>query len=82
MKLNEQIDLIDFFRQVKACQGEVLFQTSEGDTLNLASTLSQYLFTSISGNQSYIRKGEVRCQNPEDYQRLKAFGKEEPADEQ
>lgn len=48
MKLKENADLPAFLRQVKKCGGDVFLETQEGDSLNLKSTLSQYIFVSLA----------------------------------
>ena len=49
MLLRQDIDTIKFLQKVKTCHDEVIFETTEGDRLNLTSTLSQYVFCSIAG---------------------------------
>ena len=53
MLLRQDIDIIKFLQQVKRCRDEVLFETTEGDRLNLTSTLSQYVFCSIASHPEY-----------------------------
>ena len=48
-KLKKDTDLAKFLIAVKACKNDVFFDSNEGDILNLASTLSQYVFCSIAG---------------------------------
>ena len=42
-RLSKEADLSSFIRQISACSGDVLFRTSQGDVLNLRSTLSAYV---------------------------------------
>lgn len=72
MKISADIDLAAFLTAVQNCRGEVLFCTSEGDKLNLKSTLSTYLFAAMAGNTSLLESGCVRCQFSEDEKRLAA----------
>lgn len=51
MNLEPDISLPDFFRAVHTCQGEVLFETPEGDRPNLKSVLSQFVFTTAVAGQ-------------------------------
>ena len=44
MHINPNINILNFLKQVQKCNGEVLFETSEGDRIALKSTLSQYIF--------------------------------------
>ena len=62
-----------FLIAVKACKNDVFFDSNEGDILNLASTLSQYVFCSIAGKESILENGSVRCVNEEDYSLLADF---------
>lgn len=43
MHINPNINILNFLKQVQKCNGEVLFETSEGDRIALKSTLSQYI---------------------------------------
>ena len=59
MNLKPDINLSEFFRAVHACQGEVLFETPEGDRLNLKSALSQYVFTAAVAGQFRALNGQL-----------------------
>ena len=54
MKLKENADLPAFLSQVKKCGGDVFLETQEGDSLNLKSTLSQYIFVSLGTTTGFI----------------------------
>ena len=43
MHLKANINIVEFLEQVKKCDGEVLYETPEGDRIALKSTLSQYI---------------------------------------
>lgn len=73
MKLKESADLIKFIKVTKKCRRDVFFCTKEGDRLNLRSTLSQYLFSLISGNQELLQNGKIECEEPADYQVLAEY---------
>lgn len=73
MHLKEEIDIMDFLAAVKKCEGEVLFQTEDGDSLNLKSLLSEYLFSMVASNRNYILSGQVVCRVEEDYRLLGEF---------
>lgn len=73
MHLLADCDISAFIAAVKKCDGDIFFKTSEGDSLNLKSMLSQYLFASISGNASFMAEGEVVCENPSDYEKLAEY---------
>ena len=70
MLLRQDIDIIKFLQQVKRCRDEVLFETTEGDRMNLTSTLSQYVFCSIASHPEYWTDSTITCKNTEDYQLL------------
>ena len=73
MKLKDGINYADFLDPVKKCNKDVLFETLDGDQLNLNSTLSRFLFSTVSGHDGIIRSGTVRCQCEEDKEILKEF---------
>lgn len=70
MQLKASANLIQFLDGVKKCSGEVTFNTSEGDILNLKSLLSQYLFAAMVGNEKLLTTGKILCENPDDYRFL------------
>ncbi len=55
-KLKKDTDLAKFLIAVKACKNDVFFDSNEGDILNLASTLSQYVFLLHCRKRKYIGK--------------------------
>ncbi|MGN0998445.1 MAG: hypothetical protein ACI4PO_02710 [Faecousia sp.] len=71
--LKKDADLIEFRNTVKKCAGDVLFETGDGDSLNLKSVLSDFLFSMMSANQTYILSGHVVCQAESDYQIMDEF---------
>lgn len=73
MHLKEEINILDFLTVVKKCRGEVLFETEDGDSLNLKSLLSEYLFSMVASNRNYILSGQVVCRMEEDYELLEEF---------
>ena len=73
MKLKENTDLIAFIKAIKKCRRDVFFYTGEGDRLNLKSTLSQYLFSVLTGNKELLQNGKIECQEPSDYQMLEDY---------
>lgn len=58
---------------VKTCKGNVFFRTKEGDSLNLNSLLSQFIFTSIVCDEHFLASGEIYCENAEDYHTLENY---------
>lgn len=73
MKLRKDINAIDFIKMIKKCENEVLFQTPEGDSLNLKSLLSQYIFASILENPELIESGKIVCNSKKDSMLLFQF---------
>lgn len=58
MRLKADVSTVDFIRSVEKCSGEVLFETAEGDWLNLKSQLSKYLFLVAVNAPGSISLGE------------------------
>lgn len=81
MKLKEGIDYAKFLDIVKKCSRDVLFETLDGDQLNLNSTLSRFLFSTVSGHEGIIRSGTVKCQCEADKEMLKEFITDEQSGE-
>ena len=44
MKLKADVSLPEFLRKANLCEGDVFFETPEGDCLNIKSQLSKYVF--------------------------------------
>ena len=74
--LKKGADLLAFQNAVKLCVGDVLFETDDGDSLNLKSVLSNFLFSMMSANQTYILSGHVVCLAEQDYLKLEAYSVE------
>lgn len=74
MKLKKNVSTTDFINCVDRCAGEVLFETLEGDRLNLKSQLSKYLFLVAVNSSNAIRLGDgaILC-DPEDFEILKEY---------
>lgn len=73
MKLKKDADIAKFLIAVKSCEGDVFFESSEGDVLNLASTLSQYVFCSVAAQPSFLDNGMIRCNEDADYEALAQY---------
>ena len=73
MKLREDTDLIGFIKTIKKCRQDVFFCTTEGDRLNLKSTLTQYLFSTLSSNGEFLQSGNIECGESSDYQMLETY---------
>ena len=70
--LKPQINMVMFLRAVEGCNGEVCFESGEGDILNLKSQLSKYLFLTVTPDAEYLMRGKVSC-TPEDAAMLSDF---------
>ena len=71
-KLKTGVDMLRFLNSVNKCTSDVLFQTSEGDCLNLKSTLSQYVFSLIDADDDLLKEGNVVCSDS-DYIIIKEY---------
>jgi len=73
MKLKENINYSEFFRTVQTCEGEVLLVTSEGDQLNLKSTLSQFVFAAAVRGSLTLKGALLKLEVSSDQQLLSAY---------
>lgn len=73
MRLKRDADTLAFLNAVLTCAGEVFFVTTQGDRLNLKSTLSCYLFSAVRGKGKLADQGEVLCADSRDYQQIQSF---------
>lgn len=73
MHLKANVNIMDFLKQVKKCEGEVLFETPEGDRIALKSTLSQYVFCTIASNPELLKNGLINFKHEEDKNLLLEF---------
>lgn len=61
MKLKPEIDLSAFLKTIQSCTNDVIFETDEGDRLNLKSTLSQFIFTAAVAARLPDIPGRICC---------------------
>lgn len=73
MKLKSNVNMLAFLEEVKKCDGEVCFESTEGDILNLKSLLSQYLFAALSRRTDLLSLGGITCTQPNDYEKLMPY---------
>ena len=73
MHINPNINILNFLKQVQKCNGEVLFDTSEGARIALKSPLSQYLFFTLVSTPELLQSGTIRFEQDEDIKLLKNF---------
>lgn len=71
--LKGNIEIMEFLEAVKRCRGDVLFQTAEGDSLNLKSQLSEYIFLASALTNDIIQRGEIIIENPADLDYIEKF---------
>lgn len=60
-KFKPQINIPEFLHRVNLCEEAVLFETSEGDRLNLQSQLSKYLFLTVGLDLQYLESCWISC---------------------
>lgn len=73
MTIKEYTDIPAFLSQVKSCSGDVFFKTDEGDSLNLKSVLSTYVFAVLMNTPELIQNGKVICEDERDYELLQPY---------
>lgn len=73
MNLRDNINMKDFFLQLRKCNDDVFYETTEGDILNLSSALSQYVFCSIAIQPENWITGTIRCTDEKDYEILEDY---------
>lgn len=75
MKLQTDTDIIAFLKAVDKCNGDVYFNSSEGDMLNLKSQLSKCLFLAVSSSskENILYHGKITCTNPVDQTNLSFY---------
>lgn len=76
MKLKHNINCAEFLRQARTCRGEVTFETSDGDILNLKSLLAEYVFLTLAtagSPRGIVENGSIICAEQTDYGVLSAF---------
>lgn len=73
MKLKENINPVDFLKQIRTCRSDVYLETEDEDRLNLKSVLSQYVFIVLAEQKEMLDKAKVVCEGEEDYQTLAEY---------
>ena len=73
MHIKTNTNIVNFLKQFQKCSAEVLFETPEGDCIALKSTLSQYIFCTISSNPELLQSGTVRFKKEADQKLLIDF---------
>ena len=61
MHLNPNIDINEFLKVVSTCKGDVLFETPEGDQMNLKSELCRFVFASGANvHRTLVRRDQLQ----------------------
>lgn len=76
--LKQEVNFHDFFKQIQQCSADVYYVTAQNDYLNLKSELSRYLFVSAAASKGILSDGQIRCKDPQDYEKLKEYLEENP----
>ena len=63
--LKPKIRMADFILAAGHCEGNVTFETRDGDVLNLKSELCKYIFLAVSLDSKYLESGKISC-SPQD----------------
>ena len=75
LPFNNTIDLKQFLDDVKKCENEVFFETTEGDKLALHSALSQFILYSICNQPQLSADALIRCFGEHDREILLPYTK-------
>ena len=70
MRLKVNADIPKFLTDVRRCSSEVYFETPDGDSLTLRSTLSQYIFCTLIDEPGILEKGTIRFSDESDKELL------------
>ncbi|MCD8190087.1 MAG: hypothetical protein LUD78_07690 [Clostridiales bacterium] len=74
-RLKEGINISELLKDAQKCKHDVYLETDDGDSLNLKSTLSQYVLVVLAGNKDVFRATELVCA-PEDEEKLSYYTEE------
>ncbi len=64
--LKEGADIVALIKKANECQGEVILVTSEGDKLNLKSTLSQYVCVAMVAKPEILVRSGIECEEADE----------------
>ena len=70
---NNTIDFKEFLEDVKKCENEVFFESTEGDKLALHSALSQFILYSICNQPQLSANALIRCFGEHDREILLSY---------
>lgn len=60
-RIREDADIMKLLGNVKKCGENVIFETEEGDRLNLKSVLSQYVVAVLSEKKEILAQCSLKC---------------------
>ncbi len=72
-KIKSNISFPDFFSKISKCKGEIYFSTEEIDRIDLRSTLSQLIFSTVIAGELKEIDGYIFCTKDCDYSLLKDY---------
>lgn len=58
-KLKPEIDYHQFFKQISKCSRDVIFETPNGDRINLGSLFCRFVFISLASDKENLRNGTL-----------------------
>ncbi|MBQ6844782.1 MAG: hypothetical protein IJO60_09140 [Agathobacter sp.] len=73
MHLKQDFNIPDFLSAVKGCDGEVFFNTPEGDSLALRSSFCQYIFCSLFETSDTFYEAQLVFEKDSDKEKLLKF---------
>ncbi len=73
MKLDPKANMVEFLHAVEHCEGPVRFNTLAGDSLDLKSTLSQFVFIAVIAGKLQSMNGWIEIVREQDAALLKNF---------
>ena len=66
MRLRDDCDYLQFMKTVEKCEGEVFFETADGDCLALRSSFCQYIFSNMIEQAAFPVQGTIRLERDSD----------------
>lgn len=73
MRIQKIHNIKEFFKTILQCEGSVELVTSDGDRLNLRSTLCQYIAVTQMFDEDNEIEWELMLSEPKDLELLKPF---------
>lgn len=71
-KLAENINIAELLKDAQSCDADVTVNTTEGDCLNLKSTLSQYVLLVLAEKPEIFKMAELHFE-PQDAARMSVY---------